>query len=47
MVKAYCMKHKKMMEMANAKKTKMKNGRTALKGKCTSCGTNMYKIGGA
>lgn len=47
MVKAYCMKCKKMSEMAKAVKTKMKNGRMALKGTCAKCGTKMFKIGGA
>lgn len=45
MVKAYCMKHKKMMEMSSPTKTKMKNGRMALKGKCSKCGTKMFRIG--
>ena len=47
MVKAYCMKCKKMMEMSKPTKTKMKNGRMALKGTCAKCGTKMFKIGGA
>lgn len=46
MVKAYCMKCKKASEMIGEKKVKMKNGRTALKGKCKKCGTNMFRIGG-
>jgi hypothetical protein len=45
MVKAYCMKEKKLQEMTAIKKVKMKNGRPAMKGKCAKCGTNMYKIG--
>ncbi len=31
--------------MANAKQEKMKNGRDAVKGKCSKCGTKMFKIG--
>jgi hypothetical protein len=44
-MKGYCMKHKKMMEMVSTKNVKMKNGRAATKGKCSKCGTNMFKIG--
>lgn len=33
-------------EMKNAVQTKMKNGRAATKGVCSSCGTKMFKIGG-
>lgn len=45
--KAYCLKcRKKNMVMVNTKPTKMKNGRSALKGKCKKCGTNMFKITG-
>ena len=45
--KAYCLKcRSKNMEMVNTKPAKMKNGRSALKGKCKKCGTNMFKITG-
>ena len=30
--------------MKNAVKVKMKNGRPAIKGVCSLCGTGMYKI---
>lgn len=40
----YCVKCRKKTEMANAQKVTMKNGRPALKGKCSACGTGMYKI---
>jgi len=30
--------------MKDAEETTMKNGRNALKGKCTECGTGMFKI---
>ena len=43
-MKAYCMKCKMMREMEGAKETKMKNGRMAMKGKCTKCGTGMFRI---
>ena len=45
-MKGYCMKHKKMMEISSAKATRMKNGRKATKGKCASCGTTIFRIGG-
>ena len=40
----YCMKCKAKREMVSTSKTKMKNGRMAMKGKCKKCGTGMYKI---
>lgn len=41
---AYCVKCKAKSEMKDAKKVTMKNGRPAMKGTCTKCGTGMYKI---
>jgi hypothetical protein len=41
---AYCMKCKKKQEMVKTEPVTMKNGRKALKGKCSVCGTGMYKI---
>ena len=41
MTTVYCVKCKKKKEMTGAKKTKTKNGRNAMKGKCTTCGTKM------
>jgi hypothetical protein len=41
---AYCMKCKQKREMKDTEQVTMKNGRKALKGKCTVCGTGMYKI---
>lgn len=40
----YCVKCKAKKEMKDAQKVTMKNGRGAMKGKCVSCGTGMYKI---
>ena len=40
----YCVKCKTKRAMADAKKVTMKNGRPAMKGKCPTCGTGMYKI---
>ncbi len=42
--KGYCVKCKKKSTMADAKNVTMKNGRSAMKGKCSKCGTGMYKI---
>ena len=43
---AYCVKCKTKREMKNEKPVTMKNGRTALSGTCSVCGTKMFKIGG-
>jgi hypothetical protein len=40
----YCMKCKQKRDMKDTQEVTMKNGRKALKGKCTVCGTGMYKI---
>ncbi len=41
---AYCVKCKAKRDMKGAQKVTMKNGRPAMKGTCTTCGTGMYKI---
>ncbi|MFL6329528.1 MAG: DUF5679 domain-containing protein [Nitrososphaeraceae archaeon] len=43
---AYCVKCKAKREMNNEKPVTMKNGRTAVSGVCSTCGTKMFKIGG-
>jgi hypothetical protein len=40
----YCVKCKKKQEMKDEQKVTMKNLRQAMKGKCPTCGTGMYKI---
>ena len=40
----YCVKCKKSKEIKDGQKVTMKNGRSALKGKCPDCGTGMYRI---
>ena len=40
----YCVKCKAKKEIKDSKEVTMKNGRSALKGKCPSCGTGMYRI---
>jgi len=42
--KGYCVKCKDTKEMKDEQKVTMKNGRVAMKGKCSCCGTGMYKI---
>ncbi len=41
---AYCVKCKAKREMVDAEQVTMKNGRPAMKGKCSQCGTGMYRI---
>ena len=43
-MEGYCMKCKAKKEMVKTKEVTMKNGRKAMKGKCSDCGTNMFKI---
>lgn len=45
MVEGWCMKCKAKKEMVGVEHVKMKNGRPAMKGKCKSCDTKMFKIG--
>lgn len=40
----YCVKCKRKKEIKNGKVVKMKNGRKAMKGKCPTCNTGMYRI---
>ena len=40
-----CMKCQKQQVMKNPKAVKMANGRDAVTGVCTVCGTKMFKIG--
>ncbi len=45
-MEAYCVKCKAKSEMKGAKEVTMKNGKKAMTGSCSSCGTKMFKIGG-
>ena len=45
MVEGWCMKCKAKREMKDVTKVTMKNGRPAMKGLCSKCGTKMFKIG--
>ena len=44
MPEGYCVKCKAKKEIIDAVKETMKNGRKAIKGKCPTCGTVMFKI---
>ena len=44
---AYCVKCKTKREIKDPTQITMKNGRPATEGKCTVCGTKMFKIGAA
>jgi hypothetical protein len=44
MAEGYCVKCKAKKEIVNAVEEVMKNGRKAIKGKCPTCGTVMFKI---
>jgi hypothetical protein len=45
MTQAYCFKDRKKVEIKNAVKVTLKNGRPAVKGVCPVCGTKVYRIG--
>lgn len=40
----HCMKCKEKREMNDTEEVVMKNGRAAMKGLCSVCGTKMFKI---
>ncbi|HEX2980722.1 MAG TPA: DUF5679 domain-containing protein [Anaerolineaceae bacterium] len=40
----YCVKCKTKREIVDAERVTMKTGRPAIRGKCSVCGTGMYKI---
>ncbi|EEF58271.1 DUF5679 domain-containing protein [Pedosphaera parvula] len=44
MPEGYCVKCKAKKEIVEAVEETMKNGRKAIKGKCPTCGTVMFKI---
>ena len=41
---AYCVKCRAKQPIKDGQEVKMKNGRPALKGVCSVCGTGVYKI---
>ncbi len=44
-MQAYCLKCRTHREMQNPQQVTMKNGKPATRGKCPTCGTQMYRIG--
>ena len=40
----YCVKCRAKVDIENAERVTMKNGKPALKGKCSKCGTTVFKI---
>ena len=43
-MEAYCVKDKKKTEIKDPKKITMKNGRLAVTGTCSVCGTKVFRI---
>ena len=43
-MEGYCVKCRAKVEMSEATEVTMKNGKQAMKGKCSKCGTGMFKI---
>jgi len=44
MITMYCVKCRAKREIDNAKAITMKNGKSAMKGKCPTCGTKTFII---
>jgi len=44
MEQGYCVKCKAKKDMKDQTQVTLKNGRLAAKGKCSDCGTSMFKI---
>ena len=41
----YCVKCRQKRDAENTEEVTMKNGKKAMKGKCSVCSTGMYRIG--
>ncbi len=46
MTKAFCVKERRNREINSPRKVTFKNGRKALTGTCSSCGTKLFRITG-
>ena len=46
-MQAYCFKCRTKREMKNPEKVILKNGRPAVRGVCSVCGTKVFRIGKA
>ncbi len=44
-MQAYCFKCRAKVEIKNAQKVTLKNGRLATKGTCPKCSTKVFRIG--
>jgi len=45
MATAYCMKCREKVEIKNPRQITLKNGRPAVQGVCSVCGTKVFRIG--
>ena len=45
MAEAYCVKCKSKVQIKDAQKVEMKNGKEATSGTCPDCGTKVFRIG--
>lgn len=45
MTTGYCVKDKQKVEMKDARRIIMKNGKPAWQGVCPKCGTKVFRIG--
>ncbi len=43
-MEGYCVKCRAKVTMTGTQEVTMKNGKKAIKGKCSKCGTGMFKI---
>lgn len=43
-MEAYCVKCREKREMKDAEEVTMKNGRTAMQGVCSVCGTKLFRM---
>ncbi|WP_199769298.1 DUF5679 domain-containing protein [Flavivirga eckloniae] len=43
-MEGYCVKCKEKKTIKDANEVAMKNGRKAMKGSCSTCGTSMFRI---
>jgi uncharacterized Zn finger protein (UPF0148 family) len=46
MTTAFCVKEKKNRELTSPRTVTFKNGRKAIQGKCSHCGTTLFRITG-
>jgi len=44
-MQAYCFKCRRKVEMKSVEQVTLKNGRPAIRGTCSVCGTKVFRIG--